>query len=296
MNEQNARRRPSNWKKKIEPYLYMAPALVLIVLFTYYPFVNTIYKSLFLVNASGEAGEFVGLEHYFNLFRDRVFRKSIANTFQYMLCVVPVTIAIGFILALLANRKRRISRLYETMFSLPMAVSMSVATLIFQLLLNPNIGALNYILDLNIRWLNDPRYALWAIIFIGVWLGVGFDFLFMLSAVRSVPDELLECADIEGAGVLRKVRHIYLPMVSPTMFFLLCTNLANAMMMSGPVIVLTSGGPNNSTSTIIYYMYNKAFYVYNYGASYAAAVVGFILAFILIILSFRVEGKKVHYS
>jgi len=282
--------------KKREPYMYLLPALILIITFTYFPFFKTIIMSTFLVNASGTAIEFVGLENYQNLFKDTVFLKSIGNTFKYVICVVPATIAIGFSLALMANRKRKFSRLYETMFSLPMAISMSVTALIFQLLLNPNIGAFNYIFHTNIRWLTDPKYALTAIIMIGIWMGVGMDFMFLLSAVRAVPEELLECADVEGVGAIRKITSIYIPMTSPTLFFLLCTNLANAMMMSGPVIVLTMGGPNNSTSTIIYYMYNKAFRIYNYGSAYAAAVVGFVIAFALIILSFRFEERGVHYA
>jgi sn-glycerol 3-phosphate transport system permease protein len=280
----------------IEPYLYLFPALGLIIVFKYYPFVKTISMSAFLVNANGLPVEFVGLENYIGLFKDPRFLQSIGNTFKYVVCVVPLTIVLAYALALLANKKRRVSRLYETMFSLPMAISMSVAALIFQLLLNPNIGAVNYILNISVRWFTDARYALTAIMIIGIWMGIGMDFLFLLSAVRNVPEELLECAAIEGAGTCRKIIHIYLPITSPTLFFLLCTNLAGAMMMSDLVIILTNGGPGNATSTIMYYMYNKAFYLYSYGSSYAAAVVGFIIAFILILINFRFEKKGVHYS
>lgn len=282
--------------KKIEPYLYLLPALGLMIAFTYYPFAKTVVTSTFLTNATGQAVEFVGMENYENLFKDPTFIKSIINTFVYTFCQVPVTIALAFMMALAAGRKRKASGIYELMFSFPMAVSMSVAALIFKLLLNPQIGALNHIFQLDYLWFNGEKTAMPAIILLGVWLAVGMDFLFLLAAVRGVSDDLLEAARIDGANFWRELKDIYIPMVSPTLFYLVCTNLAASMMMSGQVIVLTKGGPNNATSTIIYYMYKKAFEIYNYGSSYAAAIVGFIFAFTMILISFRFEKKGVHYN
>lgn len=282
--------------KRIEPYLYLIPGLGLMLAFTYYPFVKTIITSGFLTNATGQAVEFVGLENYENLFKDPTFIKSIKNTFVYTFCQVPITIALAFFMAMAAGRKRKVSGAYELMFAFPMAVSMSVAALIFKLLLNPQIGALNHILNLDCLWFNGESTAMPAIVMLGVWLGVGMDFLFLLAAVRGVSDDLIEAARIDGANFWKELKDIYIPMVSPTLFYLVCTNLAASMMMSGQVIVLTKGGPNNATSTIIYYMYKKAFEIYNYGSSYAAAIVGFVFAFIIIIISFRFEKKGVHYN
>lgn len=282
--------------KKIEPYLYLLPALGLMVAFTYYPFVKTVITSGFLTNATGQAVEFVGLENYENLLKDPTFIKSIKNTFIYTFCQVPITIMLAFFMAIAAGRKRKASGAYELMFAFPMAVSMSVAALIFKLLLNPQIGAFNHIFNLDCLWFNGESTAMPAIIILGVWLGVGLDFLFLLAAVRGVSEDLIEAARIDGANFWNELKDIYIPMVSPTLFYLVCTNLATSMMMSGQIIVLTKGGPNNATSTIIYYMYKKAFEIYNYGASYAAAIVGFVFAFIMILISFRFEKKGVHYN
>lgn len=283
-------------KKKIEPYLYLIPALGLMFAFTYYPFIKTVITSTFLTNATGQAVEFVGMENYENLFKDPTFIKSIKNTFIYTFCQVPVTITLAFFMAIAAGKKRKASGIYELMFSFPMAVSMSVAALIFKLLLNPQIGAFNHIFHLNSLWFNGESTAMPAIMLLGVWLGVGMDFLFLLAAVRGVPEDLIEAARIDGANFWKELKDIYVPMVSPTLFYLVCTNLAASMMMSGQVIILTKGGPNNATSTIIYYMYKKAFEIYNYGSSYAAAIVGFIFAFVMILISFRFEKKGVHYN
>lgn len=283
-------------RKKAEPYLYLIPALGLMVAFTYFPFAKTIVTSTFLTNATGKAVEFVGTENYTNLFQDPTFIRSIINTMIYTGIQVPITISLAFFMAFMASKKRRFSGFYELLFAFPMAVSMSVAALIFKLLLNPQIGAFNYIFKINCLWFNGENTAMPALIFLGIWLGIGMDFLFLLSAVRGVSDDLIEAARIDGANPWHELKDIYLPMVSPTIFYLLCTNLAASMMMSGQVIVLTKGGPNNATSTIIYYMYKKAFEIYNYGASYAAAIVGFVFAFIMILVSFRFEKKGVHYN
>lgn len=280
----------------IEPYLYLFPALGLMLAFTYFPFAKTVVTSTFLTNATGKAVEFVGMENYANIFQDSMFRRSILNTFVYTFCQVPITILLAFLMALAAGRKRNTSGFYELMFAFPMAISMSVAALIFKLLLNPQIGAFNHIFNIDCLWFNGEKTAMPAIIILGIWLAIGMDFLFLLSAVRGVSEDLIEAARIDGANFWHELKDIYLPMVSPTIFYLICTNLAASMMMSGQIIVLTKGGPNNATSTIIYYMYKKAFEIYNYGASYAAAIIGFIFAFIMILISFRFEKKGVYYN
>ena len=172
----------------------------------------------------------------------------------------------GYLLALISASGRRLSPVYELMYAMPMAVSMSVASVIFKLLLNGNLGFINHVFHLNIMWFTDKKYALWAIIIIGIWMGLGMTYIFLLSAVRSV-----------------------------SLFYLFCVNVGSALMMSGPVIILTQGGPDSSTSTIMYYMYQKGFYVYNYGLSYSAAVVGFIIGFTVILISFIWEKRGVHY-
>ena len=268
-------------ENKLTPYLFLLPTILLMGTFIYYPFVKTIGTSFFLTNATGKAVEFIGLENYQKIFSDSLFIQSIKNTFIYALIQVPVTIVLAFLMAMAANKKRKASWFYELTFAFPMAVSMSVAALIFKLMLNPQIGIINHIFGLDVQWFNGEKTALLSVIILGVWLGLGMDFLYLLSAVRSVPDDLIEAARIDGC---------------PTVFYLICTNLATAMMMSGPVMVLTKGGPNNSTSTIIYYMYRKAFEIYNYGQSYAAAVVGFVIAFVIILISFKFEKKGVTYD
>lgn len=278
-------------------YLYLLPALLLIICFSYYPFIETVFLSFFSINANNEVVAFAGLKNYMSVLGDKEFYSSVLNTIRYTVITVPMTLILAYAFAMLSCRTRKLSRVYETMLALPMAVSMSAATTIFNLLLNPNIGPINYYLKLNIAWLTDKNVVIYTLCILGTWLHLGMAYIFLLSAVRNVPEELLESARLDGASVMKQIFHIYVPITSPTLFYLLATNLAQAMMMSDLVIALTQGGTSSSpTSTIIYYMYRKAFYTYNYGQAYASAVLAFVISFGLILASFIIEKRKVHYE
>ena len=180
--------------------------------------------------------------------------------------------------------------------SLTMAMSMSVTAMIFKIMYNPNVGLINKLLGTKINWLNDAKYAMVSMSFISVWMNIGFNFLFLLAAIRGVPGELLESADIDGASLYKKVTKVILPMISPTVFFLICTSLAKNIIMAGLPIILTEGGPKGSTSTMIYYMYKQAFGNMSYNDAYAAAVITFLFTLIATLISFSFEKKGVHYS
>lgn len=282
--------------KKIEPYVYLLPALIYFIIFSFYPFIKTILMTFFTVTANGEVKNFAGLTNYINVLTDELFLKSIGNTVVYVLLASPVAILIALVLAVLANKRTRTSSIYETMFSLTMAMSMSVAAMIFKIMYNPYIGVINKLLGTKINWLNNPDYAMVSLSFISVWMNIGFNFLFLLAAVRGVPEELLESADIDGANLYKKVTKVIIPMISPTVFFLICTSLAKNIIMSGLPIILTEGGPDGSTTTMIYYMYKQAFGNMNYNNAYAAAVITFVFTLICMMISFSFEKKGVHYS
>ena len=282
--------------RKIEPYMYLLPALIYFTIFSFYPFLKTIDSTFFMVTANGEIKGFVGLENYINVLKDPLFIKSIGNTFVYVLMASPIAIFIALILAILANKKTRTSSIYETMFSLTMAMSMSVTAMIFKIMYNPNIGIINKILQTKINWLNDPDFAMASLSFISVWMNIGFNFLFLLAAVRAVPSDILESAEIDGANLYQKVKSVILPIISPTVFFLVCNSLARNIIMAGLPIILTEGGPQGSTTTMIYYMYKQAFSNMSYNDAYAAAVITFLFTVGAMSISFAFEKKGVHYS
>ena len=224
------------------------------------------------------------------------FVQAIFNTVWFVLLTVPISKVLGFLLALLANKKRKTSIFYETSFAIPMAMASSVTAMIFQLLYVPSLGFINGFFGIDVQWLTDPKVALIAIAIIQIWLSTGYAFIFMLSAVRSVPDDLIESADLEGATPFRKLISIYLPITSPTMFYLIITDLAYSMMMMGLVNILTDGGPFGATQTIMQYVYKQLSATGNYTNANPAAIIAFVMTFIVTMLGFAWEKKGVHYQ
>ncbi len=283
-------------RKVIEPYLYIAPAMLFFGVFTYLPFVRTIYSSFFLTNARGVLKRFIGFENYAAVLSNGLYLKSIANTLLFVFTSIPLSVLIALVLALVAHRRTRTSSIYETLFALTMAMSMSVTAMIFQLMYNPSVGILNAAIGTEIDWLNDPRWAMAALIIINVWINIGYNFIFLLAAIRGIPADLLESATLDGAGLLKKTVSVILPLISPMMFFLVISDLAKNMMMSSLVLILTQGGPQDSTHTMISFMYQQAVNNQNFNDAYASAAVSFVITFIMTALSFVYEKKKVHYA
>lgn len=287
------------WKAIVEPFLYLLPALLFFAVFTYYPFFKTVVSSFFLVDRMGNPRGFVGFENYLRVISTPAFRLSVKNTFTYTIMTAPVSILISLILAIIANKPTRSSKVYETMFAVTMAVSMSVAAMIFRMAYNPTIGALNYILGTKINWLNDPTWAMIAVSLISTWLNIGYNFLFLLAGVRGIDTSLLESAEIDGAGIIKRTTRIIVPLISPTLFFLIVTQMAKAMMMSGLVLIFTNSASLSTTAnidTMISYMYKQAVNNLNYNDAYATAIIAFIMTFILMLISFKFEKKGVHYN
>jgi sn-glycerol 3-phosphate transport system permease protein len=281
---------------RLKPYLFMAPALLLAYVFSYRPFLRTIANSFSVVNYSGQIIDFVGLENFRNLFADQNFLTSLFNTFRFAGYFVPLNLLFCLICALLVYKKRRFAAFNETLFMLPMAVAMSSAALVFRALFNPSIGVVNYLLHLNIQWFNDPRWAMGMLVVLGIWMAIGLDFLLLVGALRSIPQSIMEAAEIEGAGPLTLLLRVQLPLISPTLLFIVTTRLRDSMLLSGPVMVMTEGGPLRSTQTLVYHMYLEGFAGGNYSKGSAISVVVFLLTFFLILLAFRAERKGVFYQ
>jgi len=285
----------------IEPYLYLLPAFSMLLLFTYYPFVQNAILSLFTVNKFREIKEFAGLANYVRVLTDEKFLRAMGNTFIYVFTTVPVSIVFGFALALLARRHHRISIAYEALFALSMAVSASVIAMIFQLAYNPSMGIINKLSGISVSWLTDPKTALLSLIIVQIWSNIGYNFIFLFSALRGLSDEVLESAQVDGAVGIKLLGKILIPLVSPTLLFLLVKDVDYAMTTASLTLILTTnngatGQPNGATETIMSYIYGKAIIGTNYNAAFAATMVGFILAAIMMVFSLILDKKKVNYD
>lgn len=287
--------------KNVEPYLYLIPAFALLLLFTYYPFVKNTVLSFFTVNKFREIKEFAGLANYVRVLTDETFLQAIGNTLVFVIITVPVSIVIGLALALLAKKRRKTSSIYEALYALSMAISVSVVAMIFQFAFNPSMGIINKVTGLDISWLTDPKTALKAIIVIQIWANVGYNFIFLLSALRGMSEEIIESAKVDGATGICLLTKIILPMISPTLLFLLMKDIAYAMTTCSFTLILTypifhNGGPNGTTEMIMSYVYGKGIAGTNYNAAFAATTVGFVLAAVMMILSLVLEKRKVNYQ
>ncbi|WP_374711850.1 carbohydrate ABC transporter permease [Symbiobacterium terraclitae] len=289
----------TRWVERVEPYLYLAPSLALLAIFTFYPIVRSIYLSLFLTDPLGRPRVFVGLAHYANSLTTS-FLQSMGVTLLFVLYTVPVGLLLGLALALLAHQPLRGTRLFQLIFSSPLAVSAAIGSTIWVMLLNPVSGIVNYLLGLlgigPVHWLTDPRWALPAVGMVSIWLRLGFNFVLMLSALQNVPDELLEAAVVDGAGFWAKTRHITLPMISPTLFFAAVVGVIHAFQVFAEIDIMTAGGPSNATNTVVYRIYQVAFRQYEFGAASAQAILLFIVMVVLTYLQFRLGERRVHYQ
>ncbi|MGI6690987.1 MAG: carbohydrate ABC transporter permease [Christensenellales bacterium] len=283
-------------RAKAKPYLFLAPMLLFAAAFIYYPFFKTFLFSFTTVNFMGEITGWAGLDNFRYLFSRRDFSTALTNSLKLTAMNVPLTLIITITLALLATRRRKLSPVYETMFALPMAVSMSAAAMIFKALLSPATGYLNALLGLRMGWLESKAHALYGILMLTVWMGIGFDYLLFLSAFRAIPTDLTEAAIIDGAGFMTSLVRVRLPLVSPTLLYVGCTNMVLAMMTSGPIIILTQGGPARSTTTLMYMMYTSGYGSSNYSLSACLSIVTFALTFALTLAAFLLERRGVHYE
>lgn len=290
----HSRRRP--WRQRLRPYLFLLPMLAFAVGFVYYPFLKTFLYSFTRVNFKGEITGFAGLDNFRYLFSRRDFGIALRNTLLLTLMNVPATLVITLFLALLAEKRRRGSAVYETLFTLPMAVSMSAAALIFKILLNPTVGYINHFFQWNIGWYEDRDTALYGVALLTIWMGLGFGFLLFLSALRGVPGHLMEAAVIDGAGPCSRFFRIQLPLISPTLLYVFCTNMVLSMMTSGPIIILTQGGPSRATTTLIYMMYSSGYASANYSLAACVSLIAFGLTLLFTIGAFALEGRRVHYQ
>lgn len=300
INEVERVKRQNRVMSLLKGLLFLLPSILLFSVFLFYPLFKTIYLSFFLTDAKGATTVFVGLDNYIALFTDPIFLKSIKNTFLFVLYTVPVTVLISLFLAVIANERLKGIGFFRTIFSSTMGVSVAAASVFWMYLFNPTMGLLNKLLDgmgLDaIGWLTDPQWALVAVSMTTVWMNVGFTFLILLGGLQSIDSSLYESADVEGSGYFYKLRRITIPMLSPSLFFVITVSIINSFQTFGQIDILTQGGPANETNLIVYSIYREAFVNYQFGTASAQAFVLFLLILLMTALQFKLGERRVHYQ
>ena len=291
------------WKRSVNVrvgLLYLLPSILLFGLFVFYPMAKTIYLSFFLTNQNGVPVYFNGIENYTYIFTSDEFRNSMKATLLFVIYTVPVSVVLALVLAILANEKLRGVGLYRTIFSSTMGMSVAASAVIWLFLFHPSVGAFNNILKAinlpTVQWLLDPDWALLSISMTTIWMNIGFNFLVILGGLQNIDESLYESATIDGAGYFAKLRKITLPLLSPTLFFIVTISLINAFQSFGQIDILTKGGPIQSTNLVVYSIYKEAFINYQFGTASAQAIVLFFVVLIVTILQFKFGERKVHYQ
>lgn len=282
--------------KRLEPYLYLAPCLLLFGVFVFFPFFKTIYISLGLTDAHGRVAQIVGLQNYGDVFRSKDFIDSIVVTLEFVPLVTIPSILLGLALALIANAVPKGMGFVKTLYALPMAVSSASASILWMIMFHPTIGILNTVLHTSIGWLIDTKWALISVALVTVWLNLGVNFIFILSGLKNVPMELMESASIDGAGFFRKLFRIIIPMLSPTLFFVFFIDVMGAFQAFGQVNIMTHGGPGNSTNLFVYSIYRNAFFNGRFDTACTQSIVLFLIMLMISLLQFKYEKKGVFYS
>ncbi|GAF11527.1 LOW QUALITY PROTEIN: glycerol-3-phosphate ABC transporter, permease protein UgpA [Bacillus sp. JCM 19045] len=279
--------------------LFLFPSLLLFSVFLFYPMARTLYLSFFLTDNRGMATVFVGFENFTRIFSSDLFIKSLTSTFLFVLYTVPGTILIALFLAILANEKLRGIGIFRMIFSSTMGISVAAASVFWLFLFHPSIVSIKFLAGLGLAQLvglPDPSWALFSVSISTIWMNLGFTFLILLGGLQSIDRYLYESADIDGAGYFYKLRRITIPMLSPTLFFVVTVTMINAFQTFGQIDMLTRGGPQNETNLLVYSIYREAFVNYQYGTASAQAVILFAIILLMTLIQFKLGEKKVHYQ
>ena len=275
----------------IEPYLYLLPAGIILLLFTYWPFLRTIYRSFFITDNRGVEKVFYGLQNYNDLFTSASFQNSIWVTVQFVILVLIVGISIGFITALLCSVAFPGLKFFSTVYALPIAIASSGIAMVFKIMLNQQTGALNQLLNLNVNWLVDPKFALITLAVITGWLNSGLNFLYFSAALANVDQSLYESASVDGANTWNKFLFVTLPSIRNISFYVFVINIIGVFQSFAQIRILTAGGPGESTNVIVHDIYRNAFQNFRYGLASAESIILFVIIAVLTAIMFAVQNK-----
>ena len=290
-------------KETLAAWLFILPDTIGLLIFVAIPMVLALSLGFFSVDGFG-GYKFVGLANYYRMFRDPLFLGSLWVTIVYVICLVPGLYVSGLGLALLVRQRIPLIGVWRSLFFMPYVVSLVVIALVWKVLLIDKIGFVNRVLDMvgipGQAWLGDPRFALGAVLVITIWFLMGYYMVIFLSGLQEIPREYYEAAQIDGAKSWTMFTRITLPLLRPTSFFVVLVSTVSAVSGSQAfsiIYVMTNGGPANSTSLAVFYIYEQAFKFNNYG--YAAAMASFLVVILLVltmIMFAATRGGRFHLT
>lgn len=285
-------------KEAIWAYLFIAPTMIGLLILNLYPIISTIYLSFCKTGDFGIGNTFVGLDNYLQLLHDPEIPMSLVNTFRYAFVQVFFSIAISLVLAVLLNRKMKGITAYRTIYFLPMICAPAAIAMVWRWMFNQDYGVLNKIFGTHIAWITDPKIAWLCVAVVGIWSSIGYNMVLLLGGIQDIPKDYYEAASIDGASGIYSFFHITIPMLSPTLFFIVQTGIIGALSLFDlPFMIMdASSRALSSVKSVTYLFYQYSFVKSNRG--YGAAIVIFMILIISVVTFIvqKTEKKWVHYE
>ena len=288
------------FKSRVLPYLLLLPSIVVVIIFLIIPSIQSLYLSFFKISPFGDRYFFVGFRNFVKLFTSEEYLHSLIITIIFAASVIAIGITLGLIISTLLNIRLKGLKVYRTLFIWTYSISPAVAGTIWALMFDPATGPITYflkILGYEINWRTEPVTALIAIILATSWKMLGYNIVFLLAGLQTIPEELLEAAKIDGAPPLVSFFKITLPLLSPTLFFLLIMNITYSFFqVFGLIDIMTRGGPGNATELLVYKLYKDGFINLQTGYASAQSIVLFVFVVTLTLLQFKYTQRYVFYG
>ena len=280
--------------RKIVPYLYILPNMILFLGFMIIPLIMSFYYSLNSWNGIGKM-KFIALDNYAYLLHDKVFIKSMVNTFVYTAVTVPLIMVFAILIAVLLNGKMPLRGVFRSAIYAPAVVSTVVVGVVGMWIFNDQLGLINYILNLfgreAINWSTDPKYAMMMVILTTIWQRTGYNMVIYLAGLQGISGDVMEAAVIDGANAWQRFAHVTMPLLRNTHIFVLLTCMIHSFRSFDLIYTMTRGGPLNATKTIVMYVYEQAFSKNYYGRASAGGVILFVIMLIFTIIQNKAQRE-----
>lgn len=274
-------------------WVFILPALVGTLIFIIIPVICSFGLSFAKWDLLNPI-QFVGLTNYREIFSEALFYKILLNTVVFALATSVLGVIIPLVLACILNSKIRGAEFYKTAYFLPFITPMIVIGVVWEWIFDPNIGLLNHVLHLHINWLYDTHFAMPALIIVSVWKLIGYNMVIFLSSLSGISQSMFEAAKIDGANELQTFKNVTVPLLSPTIFFVVIITAISSFQVFDLIYLMTQGGPLNSTNVLVYAIYQNAFEYFNVGKASAVAYVLFVIILVLTLVQWNLRKKLVY--
>lgn len=279
-------------------WIFIAPTMLGLIILNIFPIFQTIYQSFFKTGDFGKGNKFVGLNNYRYVFGDIEVWQSLWNSLKYTIVEVPISVVIALFLAVLLNKKLKGRSFFRTVFFLPMVAAPAAVAMVWKWLFNSNFGLINNVFNLKVNWISDSRIAIYSLAVIGIWSVIGYNMVLLLAGLQEVPRDYYEAASLDGANGWQQLTKITVPLISPTLFFVLITRVIGALQVFDVIyMIIDYNNPAlKNTESLVYLFYKYSFEQSNKGRG--ATVIVVLLAVTMIFTLIQLYGQKkwVHYE